>query len=121
MIWKPRPRPELDSPDELLEVASRFQAAARSFSIIFVLGKEALAQPPPQQDPEVFADHSALPLAVALDAGVNRGAGNTFFLGDAGDGLRSQDFAPGRTLDGIQVDEQAFLLPDFRIRSCWCY
>jgi hypothetical protein len=63
-----------------------------------------------------------LAFAVALDAGVDGGAGNAFFLGDAGDGLGSENLAPGLALYRSQVDEQPFLLPEIRrgaCRRCW--
>ena len=75
---------------------------------------------PPEKHPEILADHASLAFAIALYARVDGGAGNAFFLGDAGDGLAAQDLAPdifsppGLSLNRSEVNEQPFLLPEIR-------
>src|ERR1039458_2894373 len=88
ITWKTRSTPESCSPVDLLEAASLFQTAAISFSIMVFLVKGSLPGQPPQQDPEILCDHPALAFVVALDAGIDRGAGDAFLFGNAGDGLR---------------------------------
>jgi hypothetical protein len=112
MTWKPRSSPEPCSAVDLLEAASLFQTAAISFSIMAFLGKGSLSGQPPQQDPEILCDHPALAFVVALDAGVDRRAGDTLLFGNAGDGLRLQDLAPGFPLQRVQVDEQPLLVAE---------
>ncbi|MGA2145552.1 MAG: hypothetical protein ABSH49_11390 [Bryobacteraceae bacterium] len=96
----------------MLEAASLFQTAAISFSIMVFLEKGSLADQPPQQDPEILCDHPALALVVALDAGIDRRAGDALLFGNAGDGLRLQDLAPGLPFQRVQVDEQPLLVTE---------
>src|ERR1019366_6443561 len=112
MTWKPRSSPEPCSAVDLLEAASLFQTAASSFSIMVFLEKGPLPEQPPQQDPEILCDHPALAFVVALDAGIDRRAGDTLLFGNAGDGLRLQDLAPGFPLQRVQVDEQPLVVAE---------
>src|SRR5687767_15155196 len=74
---EPRSRLGYSAGFDLPAVARRFQAAAKIRSNIVVFCEESLAEPPPEQHPEVLRDHSALPLPIAGNAGIDSLAGDT--------------------------------------------
>ena len=84
-----------------------------NFSIIGFLLVKFLAFRPPEQDPEVLGYHSSVAGTIASNAAIDGLAGDAFFFGDVIHRMASQDFFPGGPLDGIQVDVESFLFPQF--------